>query len=210
MDIDIDGPAGRLEALVEEPPEGSDAMALVCHPHPQHEGTMHNKVAYTLARSFYRLGAVAVRFNFRGVGRSQGAYADGEGETEDALAAGAWMRRRWPASRLYLAGFSFGAGIALRCASQLSPHGLVTVAPPVPRIGPFEPPRCRWLVVQGEADEIVDPQAVRAWAEAVEPRPDLAAFPDTGHFFHGQLGALRQVVTEFFAGEFDAAEQARG
>jgi uncharacterized protein len=113
----LSGPQGRLEAILEEPEEGlPSAAALVCHPHPQHGGTMHNKVVYRIARGLRRAGAAVLRFNYRGVNLSEGAYAHGEGEVEDARAALAYLRERYPGLPLTLAGFSFGARIALRIA----------------------------------------------------------------------------------------------
>src|SRR5579863_3562515 len=113
----LDGPAGRLEALLEEPEDAAPReAALVCHPHPQHGGTMHNKVVYRVARGLRRAGAVALRFNYRGVGASQGAYAQGEGELDDARAALAYLRARYPNVPFTLAGFSFGSRIVLRLA----------------------------------------------------------------------------------------------
>ncbi|HEX6928138.1 MAG TPA: alpha/beta hydrolase, partial [Gammaproteobacteria bacterium] len=116
----IDGPVGRLEAVLETPPDMivPDAVAVVCHPHPQHQGTMLNKVAHTLARSFVQLGAPALRFNFRGVGGSEGAFADAVGEVDDALAALDYLRARWPEARLWLGGFSFGAQVSLSAVHQ--------------------------------------------------------------------------------------------
>jgi hypothetical protein len=111
----IPGPAGRLEAILEEPDlETPREAALVCHPHPQHGGTMHNKVVYRIARGLRRAGAVVLRFNYRGVNLSEGTYADGEGELEDARAALDVLRGRYPELPLTLAGFSFGSRIALR------------------------------------------------------------------------------------------------
>ncbi|MFN3324662.1 MAG: alpha/beta hydrolase [Bryobacteraceae bacterium] len=116
----IPGPAGRLEALLEEP-EHTDPIeaALVCHPHPQHGGTMHNKVVYRLARGLRKTGAVVLRFNYRGVNLSQGEYDHGRGETEDARAALSWLRSRYPELPYTLAGFSFGSRIVLRLGGEL-------------------------------------------------------------------------------------------
>src|SRR5512134_2144011 len=131
--VTIDGPAGPLEGRVEDPK--SDAapavVGVVCHPHPLHGGTMQNKVVHTLGRAMQELGAPTLRFNFRGVGRSAGRYDAGAGELEDALAACAWAREHWRCEALWLAGFSFGAAIALQAAGPVRPGRLVTVAPPV-------------------------------------------------------------------------------
>ncbi len=177
----------------------SAGVALLCHPHPLHGGTMDNKVVRTLARSFLSLRCVAVRFNFRGVGESAGSYGDGVGETEDALAVAAWARLQWPELRLYLGGFSFGALVALKVAPQLVTAGLVTVAPPVASIaGRIDQPRCPWLIVQGDTDDVVDADAVVEWLNSLEPGPNLRIMSGAEHFFHGRLIELRNMVIEFF------------
>jgi uncharacterized protein len=200
--LEIPGPAGPLEAIVEDPDGEPPALAVVCHPHPLYQGTMRNKVVHTIARAANRRGAPAVRFNFRGVGASGGAWDEGRGETDDALAVIAWARQRWPARPLWLAGFSFGGFVALRAAVDAGPAALVTVAPPVSRfpVGATPDPGCPWLVVQGEADELVDHREVVAWAGARPAPPRLALLPETSHFFHGRLAELQQVVQDFFAG----------
>jgi uncharacterized protein len=200
----IEGPAGPLEARIEEP--ATDApprcVGVVCHPHPLHGGTMQNKVVHTLARAMQELGTPTLRFNFRGVGASAGVYDAGAGELEDALAACAWARRRWNCEALWLAGFSFGAAVALQAAPQAAPAALVTVAPPVGRliVEPLARPHGRWLVVQGDRDELVDVAGVRSWAAGFAPPPELRVLAGAEHFFHGRLGELRAVVLEFLAG----------
>jgi hypothetical protein len=199
----IAGPVGPLECVVEDPHSDHDgsasACAVVCHPHPLHQGTMHNKVAHTLARAALGRGAAALRFNFRGVGRSAGVHDDGRGEIDDALAAIEWMRGRHPGAELWLMGFSFGALVALRTAAAAAPTRLVTVAPAVTRPGTEipAPPTMPWLLVQGLDDELVDAAAVRAWAAAQAPPPRLHEMPGVSHFFHGHLHELRDVVAGF-------------
>lgn len=193
----IEGPVGRLEAILEVPADAAmHATAVVCHPHPQHEGTMHNKVAHMLARSFVQLGAATLRFNFRGVGESEGQFADAIGEVDDALAALDYMQSRWPGLPRWLGGFSFGAQVSLAAAGRREPDWLVSVAPPVGRMNldAFKPPQCRWLLVQGGADELVDAEAVASWANALQPRPGFEWLEGVGHFFHGNLVALRETV----------------
>ena len=201
----VEGPLGALEARVEDPAPGvvPGAVGVVCHPHPLHGGTMQNKVVHTLARAMQELGVPTLRFNFRGVGASTGAYGDGIGEVDDALAAIAWARERWRCEALWLAGFSFGAAVSLEAAWRARPAALVSVAPPVGRIivGHVERPACPWLVVHGEQDELVDAQAVRAWTAAFDPPPELAMLGDATHFFHGRLGELRTRVMAFLAGK---------
>ena len=196
----IDGPVGRLEALLDlstaEDPLG---VAVVCHPHPQHGGTMHNKVAHTLARAFVRTGYVSLRFNFRGTEQSEGAFDEGNGEFDDALAVVAWMREHYPDSLLWLAGFSFGAAIAVKVAAAIEVDGLVSVAPAISRFatGLESQPTCPWLIVQGDQDELVDVEETVDWIDGLEPGPELLIIPDGEHFFHGRLNELREAVQEF-------------
>ena len=204
--VEIPGPAGTLEARLEDPlGEGAahEVVGVVCHPHPLHGGTLQNKVVHTSARAMQEAGAATVRFNFRGVGRSAGRYADGEGEVEDALAVVEWTRRRFECDTLWLAGFSFGAAVALRAATRgARPQRLITVAPPVGRMLTDRParPACDWLIVQGDRDELVDAAAVRAWAGAYAPPPELLVVRDAEHFFHGKLGELREALLGFLRG----------
>jgi alpha/beta superfamily hydrolase len=191
----IEGPAGRLEgALVRAP--SPVAAALLLHPHPLYQGTMENKVVTTLARAVERLGGASLRFNFRGVGESDGSYDGGRGEKDDARAAAAWLRSRIPEVPLWIMGFSFGAALAFDLAAELGASFLVTVAPPVGMVAHPDAPPCPWLLVQGDADEVVDPQAVRAWASAITPPPDLVSVPGASHFFHGRLGAIVAAVED--------------
>ncbi len=193
----IDGPAGSLEALLEDPGADGRHFAVVCHPHPLHGGTMHNKVVHTLARALQEQGMPTLRFNYRGVGASAGAYDDGRGETEDALAVIAWGRRRWPGAQLVLAGFSFGAAVALRAALAAGAAQLITVAPAIthPGAAPLRP-ACPWLLVAGDADDLVDFGQLRAWAAAFQPPPTLRVLAGGDHFFHGRLQELRAAVSE--------------
>ena len=196
----IDGPAGRLEAILEIPAEQSLlGSVVVCHPHPQHGGTMHNKVAHTLARAFVRSGFAALRFNFRGTEQSEGEYDDGVGELDDALAAVSWMRARDPGATLWLAGFSFGAAIAVKAAVDTGVDGLVSVAPAITRFasGLESQPECPWLIVQGDQDELVDVEATVEWVNGLLPGPELLIIPGGEHFFHGRLVELREAVAEF-------------
>ena len=189
--------------MLEDPHAENDgsaiAFAVVCHPHPLHQGTMHNKVTHTLARAALGRGAPALRFNFRGTGRSAGSHDEGRGETDDVLAATEWMRVRHPGAELWLMGFSFGAMVAMRAAGQAEPTRLVTVAPAVTRFHADHPaaPSMPWLLVQGGADELVDAAAVRAWAAQQSPPPKLLEMPGVSHFFHGHLHELRDAVSGF-------------
>jgi len=198
----IEGPAGALEAIVEDPGNPGSSYAVVCHPHPLFGGTMDNKVVTTVARALNSTGIPTVRFNFRGVGASAGAFDLGVGETADADAAASWGGERWPGRTLVLAGFSFGAYVALRLAQgrsaqQRVPRHLITIAPAIQRFDePVTVPRCPWLIVQGDADDVVDPAAVLEWVNGLDPRPRLVVLPGVGHFFHGRLHDLRDAVID--------------
>jgi uncharacterized protein len=196
----LPGPAGQLEVLLELPGAGlPQGAAVVCHPHPLFGGTLQNKVTHTLARAALALGFAALRFNFRGVGRSAGFHDGGIGETGDALAVCAHARRQWPGQPLLLAGFSFGGAVAIRAAAAVQPALLITVAPAVDRVSlaDLPPIRCPWLFVLGEADDQVDPAQVRAWAASHAPDAQLVSLPGVGHFFHGVLNQLQAVVVGF-------------
>ncbi|MFQ5608786.1 MAG: alpha/beta hydrolase [Woeseiaceae bacterium] len=196
----IDGPAGKLEAILEMPAAQSPAgTAVVMHPHPQHGGTMHNKVAHTLARAFVGLGFAALRFNFRGTEASEGEFDDGIGELDDAMAAIDWMRDRFSGPPLWIGGFSFGAAIAVRASLQSTPDGLITIAPAVYRFatGLDEQPGCPWLIAQGDEDELVAVDDTVKWVNSLGPGPELLVMPGAEHFFHGRLIELRDRLTEF-------------
>ena len=211
----IEGPAGPLQALIETPQteqgeaRSVPAFAVVCHPHPLFGGTLDNKVVYTVARAFEQLGAPAIRFNFRGVAASAGSYDEGRGESEDALAIVRFGRQRWPGAPLWLAGFSFGGAVAARIAAVAQPQRLVLVAPGITRLerADFDAaraaqPQCPWLIVQGDADDVVAPAAVLDWAAARQPLPGVPApmvsvLPGAGHFFHGRMSELREAVLAF-------------
>lgn len=198
--VSLAGPAGRLEAIVETPADVAVVGAIVvCHPHPQHGGTMHNKVAHTLARAFVRMGFAALRFNFRGTGTSEGKFDEGVGEIEDAKAAQTWMRVEYGDGPLWLGGFSFGAAVAVKVAFESPPNGLISIAPAV---GQFaheigEQPDCPWLIVQGDQDELVDIADTIEWVNSMRPGPELLVMTGAEHFFHGRLVELREAVTEF-------------
>jgi alpha/beta superfamily hydrolase len=194
----LDGPAGALEVAVDRSEAAPlPAVAIICHPLPIEGGTMHNKVVTMLARSLRELGLDTVRFNFRGTGNSEGSFDDGVGETDDLRTVAAWVRAQRPDAALWLAGFSFGAYVSLRMVAELQPSMLISIAPPVRRSWDFDslvPPTCPWLVIQGEADEVVDPQAVFDWIDTMRDPPDLVRMPDTGHFFHRKLMDLRGAI----------------
>jgi len=194
----IPGPAGPLELMVDLPDPGQEraGVAVVCHPNPPDGGTLHNKVVTMVARALSELGLAAVRFNFRGVGQSEGSFDQGRGETLDLLAVTDWVRKARPDQALWLAGFSFGSWVALQGARHLPVKQMISIAPPVGlrEFAGVLPPPCPWLVVQGETDDIVDPQAVYDWIDSLKDKPTLVRMPDTGHFFHRRLMDLRGAI----------------
>ncbi|MDQ3617510.1 MAG: alpha/beta hydrolase [Pseudomonadota bacterium] len=199
--VTVAGPVGALELIVEAPDAAARPLvAIVCHPLPTEGGTMHNKVVTIAARALRESGAATVRFNFRGIGMSEGTFDDGDGEADDLRAVAAWVRQQRPDAQLWLAGFSFGAYVTLKVAAELDPGMLISIAPPAGRSWDFaaiEPPGCPWLVIQGEADEIVDPAAVYAWLDGLKQLrqpPELVKMPDTSHFFHRRLMDLRGAI----------------
>jgi alpha/beta superfamily hydrolase len=204
----IEGPAGRLEAIREYDPAVSlRANAVVCHPHPQYEGSMENKVVYTLARAAVAAGAMALRFNFRGVGASAGEYGQGRGERDDLRAAETWLETRCPDRPRWRLGFSFGAAIVIAASSESACEALVTVAPPADRLADYgletaaSPRAGRWLLVQGDRDEVVSPAATLKWARSLANPPELAVFKGVGHYFHGELTPLRERVAKMLAAD---------
>lgn len=198
--LTLAGPAGALEAVTSCPKAAAvAATAVILHPHSLHGGTLHNKVVHMLARGFSDLGMATVRFNFRGVGASEGSFAHGEGEAGDAHAVIEWVRRVRPHDRIWLAGFSFGAYVALRVARDAGVAGLVTVAPAV-HLYDFPAltmPDCPWLLVQGEADEVVPVAEVRRWSAGLARPPQTVFLPEVGHFFHHRLHELRATLHAF-------------
>ncbi len=197
--INIPGPAGALESVVSRGDGGGllsakNGLVIICHPHPQHGGTMDNKVVTTLMRTYRDLGVHVLRFNFRGVGKSEGIFDNAKGELDDLLAIIEWARANLSDSPLLLAGFSFGSSIAARASYSVA--GLVhltLVAPPVERYeydryGIFTAPVC---VVQGDQDERVIAQGVYDWVTQLRSPAELIRYPETGHFFHGFLTNLK-------------------
>lgn len=203
----IAGPAGLLEVLVEQAPVPGGPLCVICHPHPQYGGTLDNKVVYTLARAARELGAVAVRFNFRGVGQSQGEFGHGVGEVDDLLAVVAWARAAYPGQSLHLAGFSFGAAMALHGHAAADAASLLLVAPPA-GMGYLEEaaPQLPWRVIHGNRDELIGLEVLRRWLTAmVGDTPPLTVIDDADHFFHGRLTPLREAATTFWGSLMGAA-----
>ncbi len=198
----ISGEVGHIEYDYIEAKKVVDrenVLAIVCHPHPLHGGTKDNKVVHTLSRALRDIGVSSIRFNFRGVGKSEGVFDEGRGEFDDLKSVVSFVRELFGEDvRLILAGFSFGSSIAARYCAEHSAEGLVLVAPPVSYS--FFPTSdslaVQTLVVQGDADDVVDSKRVREWAELGESAGiiDIKVMAGAGHFFHGRLPELKQMV----------------
>lgn len=201
------GPVGKLECAVDVPSPTTErnVTIVLCHPHPQHGGTMHNKVVTIMERSMRELGLRTVCFNFRGTGASEGEFDDGYGETDDLFAVVEWVRRTRPHDQLWLGGFSFGAYVSLRAANNLSLGQLISIAPPVDHyeFNTLQRPECAWLVVQGDEDDVVSVEAVRAWAARTVPPPTLVVMNQAGHFFHRRLMDLRGLLKNHVRHQLD-------
>jgi alpha/beta superfamily hydrolase len=173
---------------------------IICHPHPMYQGTMHNKVVTTLAQAASSESLASLRFNFRGVGRSAGEYANAEGEQEDLRAVINWAISEINPPSLILAGFSFGSYISCKIAATYTGttplKALISIAPPIGNF-PFEflePISVPWLCVQGDADEVISFAKVAQWVETRQDITQFIIFPHCSHFFHGRLVELRTVV----------------
>jgi len=201
----LPGAAGDIEvASTALASTQGNKVIVICHPHPLYGGTMENKVATTLVRTFSELGFNTVRFNFRGVGASTGEHDAGIGEADDLLTVFDWISRVLPKVELWLAGFSFGAYVAYRVATssqyQNKIKQLLLIAPPIqyPEFNILPAPTMPWTIVQGEEDEVVVPQAVFAWLDGITPPARLFRMPTASHFFHGKLVDLKHLLTEAF------------
>ncbi len=194
----IPGPAGRLEALIEEPDDRAPVeAALVCHPHPQHGGTMHNKVVYRIARGLRRAGAVVLRFNYRGVNLSEGVYDEGEGEMEDARACLAYLRERYKNLPFTLAGFSFGSRIVLRigCAGadtrRVVAVGFPTIYKDTSYLDTCTVPR---IFVQSTHDQYGPVVQIEKLVAALPEPKRLILIESRDHFFGGALPELEEQI----------------
>ena len=202
----LEGPAGRLEALLEEPEEqGARLAVMVCHPHPLYGGTLHNKVVYRMARGLRRAGAVVLRFNFRGVGASEGEHAHMTGEIEDARAALAWLRARYPLLPFALAGFSFGARVITRLGCALDGTAfLMAVGHSTQRDnGYLEACSLAKIFIQSTHDEFGPrPEMEEVYARLGEPK-QLIWIEAADHFFAGALEQLEEAVKSAAEGRME-------
>jgi uncharacterized protein len=192
----IAGPEGRLEALLEEP-EGAEpaGAALVCHPHPQHGGTMHNKVVYRIARGLRSAGLVVLRFNYRGVNLSEGVFGDWVGEVEDARAALSILRERYPELPLTLAGFSFGSRIALTLCEE-NPQRIIAVGFPTIYKDTSYLEQCRVprVFIQSTNDQFGPLEELKTLVDGLPGPKRLIQIPAADHFFVGGLDELEAAV----------------
>ena len=201
--VTIEGPVGQLQSLVMALTADRSVVTIVCHPHPLFGGTMNNKVVHTLVRARRYLGHGVVRFNFRGVGASEGQYDEGQGEQQDLLAVCRWVQQQWQPQHIALAGFSFGAYVAAATCHQACEAGfpinhLLLVAPAVENYSfdqllQFQPPMG---LIYGDADEVVEPTAIKHWFESVTSAKQQFCLPGASHFFHGRLTELKQIVQQ--------------
>lgn len=198
--ITIPGPAGDIECIIEPPRADHQAsiMVVICHPHPQHGGTMNNKVVTTVAKAVQKMGAWSARFNYRGVGNSAGEYDNAIGEVDDLLAVVDYVTTQHPQLTLWLAGFSFGAYIAAKGATKVSAKQLISIAPSVENMDFQSLPEITipWLVIQGDQDEIVSAQAVYEYVDSLPNPPKLIKMPAVGHFFHSRLPDLESALQD--------------
>ena len=191
---------GNIEALLDKPNEISnelsDYIAVCCHPHSLHGGTLTNKVVYTLSRTLAGRAIPSIRFNFRGVGKSDGEYGDGIGEQDDLRNVVNWMQERYPNKQLILGGFSFGAFVSIMAAKDLNPNLLISIAPPVGRFdfSAMKTPKCPWTVIQGDEDELVKCHDVEEWVNQQPLNLSFVKLVGASHFFHGKLVELKSTI----------------
>jgi alpha/beta superfamily hydrolase len=204
QDIFLSGPCGQLQAVIHQGDEaghfaGRNLLVVISHPHPVHGGTMDNKVVTTLMRTYRDLGIHVLRFNFRGVGKSEGSFDHAIGEVDDLAAVVAWVKQELPHASLLLAGFSFGSSIAAQVSYRVDDvQHLTLVAPPVERYpydrdGQFP---CALAVIQGDKDERVIAEGVYQWVAALHSPTELLRYPEAGHFFHGYLTQMKSDLTQ--------------
>ncbi|NVK38603.1 MAG: alpha/beta fold hydrolase [Gammaproteobacteria bacterium] len=201
----IDGPCGHLEVALQETQGLAAPYALICHPHPLHGGSMNNKVVTMSAKAYEDMGCNVVRFNYRGVGESQGEYGDNSGEVADAMAVVDWLLANREVSSMYFAGFSFGAYIAAQAAANTQALGVdvrhvLLIAPsvlnsPFDQVTPFS---IDTSIIMGDADEIVPFDEVQSWADQLYPPVEMLVMEEASHFFHGRLTELKGHIKGLF------------
>lgn len=200
MDLFIDGTVGLLEARYSEAASATGVTAVLCHPHPQFGGTMNDLVLGALEPALLASGISSLRFNFRGVGGSEGKYSDGVGEIEDVVAATTWARERSVGERIILVGYSFGGAVALSAQALLVPECMILAAPAVGMFGQQDPPTMPSLVVLAENDQFVSADSTKGWFG--DPNTRIEQISDTDHFFFGHHDQVTKIVREFLKTTF--------
>ena len=196
----LKGKAGDIEVLITRPASISEStpITIISHPHPLYGGSMTNKVVHILAKSFTELKSITVRYNFRGVGQSEGRYDEGIGEANDLQEIVEQLKQWRPQAAIWLAGFSFGAYVTLRAQEYIQAEKLVLVAPPV-NMYPFHELaeiNIPWIVIQGGEDEVIDASAVKNWISERTNPPQVIWMEDAGHFFHGKLNDMKGALLQ--------------
>jgi alpha/beta superfamily hydrolase len=200
-DLFVDGPAGRLETCYSEAESAIGISAVLCHPHPQMGGTMNDMVLDALEPALLASGINSLRFNFRGVGGSEGAYSDGVGEIEDVVAAATWVRESSAGERLFLAGYSFGGAVALSAQELVAPESMILVAPAVGMFGQQQAPTVPTLVILAENDQFVNADSTKDWFGDTDAQVELIS--GTDHFFSGYHDQITRIVREFLTSTFN-------
>ena len=200
----IQGKSGSLEVAIDEPKvnQYSNLNVVICHPHPLYQGTMHNKVVTTIARAFKEIGVRCIRFNFRGIGASNGSYDNGVGEIDDVISVIHWVQKKYETKHIILSGFSFGGAMAYRAAGHVEGIiSLCTVAPAVVNfpLDQYMVPNVPWLVIQGVDDEVVSAQSVfECVLKDHQSNTALIKLDGVGHFFHGNLILLKNELQFYY------------
>jgi len=209
---EIPGPAGPLEALLDEPDGEPRAVAVFGHPHPLHGGTMHTKALYRAAKSMPRIGVAALRFNFRGVGGSAGTFDAGPGEKEDFKAAISFISERYPDLPIWAAGMSFGSWIAMIAGAEDARVSLLLgIAPPVDRYDFDALKTCTLpkFIIHGEADELISIKDVRKFYSQLPEPKELVTIEDANHLFEGKTSLVGEAVEDLLADFNTATDQHR-
>lgn len=196
----LEGPAGKLEAILKEPTGAVTRAAIVCHPHPLFGGTMHNKVVFRIARAFSDAGFAVLRFNFRGTGRSEGEHDSGRGEQDDLRSAIEFIERKYPDGEIWLAGFSFGSAVMLRAAScDDRVRAIIAVGVPVSKQNFSDLARCNKpkLLIQGSNDQYGSVDQLETFFGSLDEPKQMKIIDDADHFFEGHLQELAETVTKF-------------
>lgn len=200
VNLIIDGPSGNIEAIREES-NGINikGVIIVCHPHPLFGGTMQNKVVHTISRACLNKSLMVLRFNYRGVGLSEGSFDNGRGELEDTLCIIKYAQLHFPELPIWLGGFSFGGGVAIQAAVINKPIALISIAPSLSNLNvlAINEPGCPWLIVHGAQDELIQIKTVKQWLKPLKISPTVVVLDKATHFFHGCLIKLRMEIESF-------------